>query len=100
MKTRLIGAVAVALALLAPAPGLTDDNIKYSQCLNTFKEKDGIQTGTIVKMATGEVFETLGSAFSYDKDLNSPLCTIIKDRRHYYLLVSGVGRKILVRRMN
>ena len=100
MKTRLIGAVVVALALLSPATGLTDDNIKYSQCLNTFKEKDGIQTGTIVKMATGEVFETLGSAFSYDKDLNSPLCTIIKDRRHYYLLVSGVGRKILVRRMN
>ncbi|MEA4887789.1 MAG: hypothetical protein VB063_14060 [Bacteroides graminisolvens] len=100
MKTRLIGAVVVALALFSPAPGLTDDNIKYSQCLNTFKEKDGIQTGTIVKMATGEVFETLGSAFSYDKDLNSPLCTIIKDRRHYYLLVSGVGRKILVRRMN
>ncbi|UJX39278.1 hypothetical protein K9F62_11105 [Desulfovibrio sp. JY] len=100
MKTRLIGAVAVALALLSPATGLTDDKIKYSQCLNTFKEKDGIQTGTIVKMATGEVFETLGSAFSYDKDLNSPLCTIIKDRRHYYLLVSGVGRKILVRRLN
>ena len=100
MKTRLIGAVVVALALLSPATGLTDDNIKYSQCLNTFKEKDGIQTGTIVKMATGEVFETLGSAFSYDKDLNSPLCTIIKNRRHYYLLVSGVGRKILVRRMN
>ena len=100
MRTRLIGAVVVALALLSPAPGLTDDNIKYSQCLNTFKEKDGIQTGTIVKMATGEVFETLGSAFSYDKDLNSPLCTIIKDRRHYFLLVSGVGRKILVRRMN
>ena len=100
MKTRLIGAVVVALALLSPATGLTDDNIKYSQCLNTFKEKDGIQTGTIVKMATGEVFETLGSAFSYDKDLNSPLCTIIKDRRHYFLLVSGVGRKILVRRMN
>ena len=100
MKTRLIGAVVVALALLSPAPGLTDDNIKYSQCLNTFKEKDGIQTGTIVKMATGEVFETLGSAFSYDKDLNSPLCTIIKDRHHYYLLVNGVGKKILVRRMN
>jgi hypothetical protein len=100
MKTKLIGAVVVALALLSPAPGLTDDNIKYSQCLNTFKEKDGIQTGTIVKMATGEVFETLGSAFSYDKDLNSPLCTIIKDKRHYYLLVSGVGKKILVRRMN
>ena len=100
MKTRLIGAVVVALALLSPTPGLADDNIKYSQCLNMFKEKDGIQTGTIVKMATGEVFETLGSAFSYDRDLNSPLCTIIKDRRHYYLLVSGVGKKILVRRMN
>ena len=53
MKTRLIGVAVVALALLSPAPGLTDDNIKYSQCLNTFKEKDGIQTGTIVKLATG-----------------------------------------------
>ena len=39
MKTRLIGAAVVALALLSPAPGLTDENIKYSQCLNTFKEK-------------------------------------------------------------
>ena len=100
MRFHIVGSTLIALSLLVPAPGLADDNIKYSQCLNTFKEKDGIQTGTIVKMATGEVFETLGSAFSYDKDLNSPLCTIIKDRRHYYLLVSGVGRKILVRRMN
>lgn len=100
MRFQLVGSTLIALSLLVPAPGLADDNIKYSQCLNTFKEKDGIQTGTIVKMATGEVFETLGSAFSYDKDLNSPLCTIIKDRRHYYLLVSGVGKKILVRRLN
>lgn len=100
MKTRLIGAAAVALALLFPAPGLTDDNIKYSQCLNTFKEKDGIQTGTIVKLATGEVFETLGSAFSYDKDLNSPMCTVIKDKRFYYLLISGIGKKIMARRLN
>ena len=71
MKTRWIGFILVALALLSPLPGHAEGNTKYSQCLNTFKEKDGIQTGTIVKMATGEVFETMGSAFSYDKDLVS-----------------------------
>jgi len=100
MKTRWIGLTLVALALLSPLPGHAEGNTKYSQCLNTFKEKDGIQTGTIVKMATGEVFETMSSAFSYDKDLVSPICTIIKSGRYSYLLVSGISKKIMVKRLN
>lgn len=99
MKTRLIGSALVALALLSPAPALADDNVKHSQCLNTFKEKDGIQTGTIINLANGDVFETMGSAFSYDKDLITPMCTIIKDKRFYYLLVSGVSKKVMVKRI-
>jgi len=59
-----------------------------------------IQTGTIVKMATGEVFETMNSAFSYDKDLVSPICTIIKRGRYSYLLVSGISEKIMVKKLN
>jgi len=100
MRTKRIAVVLVLLGMLIPAPTFAQGNVKYTQCMNTFKEKDGIQTGTIIKTAAGEVFETLGSAFSYDKDLISPMCTIIKDRRYYYLLVSGVGKKIMVRRIN
>ena len=100
MKSRHIAVLVATLTLLVPTIVRSEDGIKYSQCMNTFKEKDGIQTGTIVKMATGEVFETLGSAFSYDKDLSTPICTIIKNKRYYYLLVSGVDKKIMVRRLN
>jgi len=100
VKTRFLGASLLALTLLVSILGFAGDNIKYSQCLNTFREKDGIQTGTIIKLATGEVFETMGSAFSYDKDLVSPLCSIIKERRYYYLIIVGVGKKIMVRRLS
>uniref|UniRef100_I2Q6H1 Uncharacterized protein n=1 Tax=Desulfovibrio sp. U5L TaxID=596152 RepID=I2Q6H1_9BACT len=100
MKTKLFCSSLLALALLAPLPCRADDNVKHSQCLNTFKEKDGIQTGTIINLATGEVFETMGSAFSFDKNLVSPMCTIIKDRRFYYILISGVGRKIMVKKVS
>lgn len=100
MNTRFLGTALIALSLLASTLGHADDNVKYSQCTNTFKEKSGIQSGTIIKLSTGEVFETLGSAFSFDKDLISPMCTIIKDKRFYYLLISGIGKKIQARKIN
>uniref|UniRef100_I2PWX2 Uncharacterized protein n=1 Tax=Desulfovibrio sp. U5L TaxID=596152 RepID=I2PWX2_9BACT len=99
MKHRAICSSCLALALFFPASGLADDNVKHSQCLNTFKEKDGIQTGTIINLANGDVFETMGSAFSYDKDLVTPMCTIIKDKRFFYLIVSGVSKKVMIKRI-
>lgn len=100
MKTKFITSSIILLGMFLSSTGHTDDNIKYSQCLNIFKEKDGIQTGTIIKMANGEVFETLSSAFSYDRNLVSPLCSIIKYKRYYYILVSGVDKKILSKKLN
>jgi hypothetical protein len=99
MKYRALCSSLLTLTLLAPLHCRADDNVKHSQCLNTFKEKDGIQTGTIVNLANGDVFETMGSAFSYDKDLITPMCTIIKDKRFFYLLVSGVSKKVMVKRI-
>ena len=100
MKTKFITSGVITLWMFLSSTGHADDNIKYSQCLNIFKEKDGIQTGTIIKMANGEVFETLSSAFNYDKNLVSPLCSIIKSKRYYYILVSGVDKKVLAKKLN
>lgn len=100
MKTKFITSSIILLGMFLSSTGYTDDNIKYSQCLNIFNEKDGIQTGTIIKMANGEVFETLSSSFSYDRNLVSPLCSIIKYKRYYYILISGVDKKILAKKIN
>lgn len=88
------------LGMFLSSTGHADDNIKYSQCLNIFKEKDGIRTGTIIKMANGEVFETLSSTFNYDRNIVGPSCSIIKNKRYYYILVGGVDKKILAKKLN
>jgi hypothetical protein len=100
MKFKIIYSVFITFTILLISRGYAGDNIKYSQCLNKFKEKDGIQTGSIIKMTTGEVFETLSSSFSYDKNLVSPLCSIIKYKRYYYILIGGVDKKILAKKLN
>lgn len=100
MKTKFITSGVIMLGMFLSSTGRADDNIKYSQCLNIFKEKDGIQTGTIIKMANGEVYETLSSTFNYDRNLVGPLCSIIKNKRYYYILVSGVDKKILAKKLN
>jgi len=99
MKTILIP-LALTLAMTVPtAATAADSNIKYSQCLNTFTEKDGIRSGTIVTLATGEVLETLEGCYRNDHDLISPICSLIKDGRRDYLMVSGAGKKILCKRL-
>lgn len=100
MKTRLIGIALGACVILSPALGHGEDAIKYTQCINTFKAKDGIQTGTIIKTMTGDVFETLESSFNFETDLTGPVCSILKKGRYNYILISGVGRKILAKRLN
>jgi len=99
MKTTLIGFALGACVLLSPALGHGEDAIKYTQCINSFKAKDGIQTGTIITTMTGEVLETLESSFNFETNLTGPVCTIMKKGRYYYILISGVGRKILAKRL-
>lgn len=88
-----------AITLMIPVNSHSQQLDKYTQLTDTITKADGIRSGMILHTMHGEMYKSLCSYYSLEKDLNGPLATVLKKGNKYILNISGISKPIYCKKI-